>query len=199
MYMPNHRRNRLFRMLTALVLIAGCTTTPRPAPKDGSVKVAGISMAEAVDAAETALSRMQFVIAKADRQQGMIATRPLTGAQFFEFWRCDNAGPAEALQANLQTLRRSVELHFRPDGDQIHIDCRVHVQRLSLPANEVASVSQAYRMYSRSTPTLQRLELEPEQQEGLAWIDLGEDPALAQRVLKHIIQRMHRQEKDETT
>ena len=156
-------------------------------------------MAEAMSVAEAALGRMHFVIEKADPQRGIIRTKPLTGAQFFEFWRSDNVGPARVVEANLHTLQRSVELRLQPDGGQIRIDCHVHVQRLSLPANEVASVSQAYRMYSKSTPTIQRLELEPGQQEDLAWIDLGEDRALAERILKRVAERIGYQEKDETT
>ena len=187
-------------MLLSLLLVAGCATPQQqPAPKDGSVNIADISVAEAMAVAEAALSRMQFAIEKADPEQGVIRTKPLTGAQFFEFWRSDNVGPVQAIEANLHTLRRSVELRLQPNGNQVRVDCRVHVQRLSLPANEVASVSQAYRMYSASTRTIQRLELEPAQQEGFAWIDLGEDPALAERILKHVIERIQPQEKDETT
>lgn len=186
-------------MLVGLVLAAGCATSPRAVPKDGSVNIADVSMAEAMSVAEAALGRMHFVIEKADPQRGIIRTKPLTGAQFFEFWRSDNVGPARVVEANLHTLRRSVELRLQPDGGQIRIDCHVHVQRLSLPANEVASVSQAYRMYSKSTPTIQRLELEPGQQEDLAWIDLGEDRALAERILKRVAERIGYQEKDETT
>lgn len=189
----------MFWILMGLMLVAGCAAPQGAAPKEGSVNIANVSMADAMTVAEAALGRMHFVIEKADPQQGIIRTKPLTGAQFFEFWRSDNVGPARVVQANLHTLRRSVELRLQPDGGQIRIHCHVNVQRLSLPANEVASVSQAYRMYSKSTPTIQRLELAPEQQEGLAWIDLGEDPALAERVLKRIAERIQPQEKDETT
>ena len=149
-------------------------------------------------AAEAALTRMRFVVEKADVEQGIIRTKPLTGAQFFEVWRSDNVGPAEVLQANLHTLRRSVELHLRPQGNQVRIDCRVHVERLSLPANEIASVSQAYRLHSGSSATIQRLELQPEQRDRMAWMDLGDDPALAERILQRMARRMMHREKDET-
>ncbi|UCD52452.1 MAG: hypothetical protein JSW27_07410 [Phycisphaerales bacterium] len=191
-------RNRVFWMSVCLALAAGCATAPKPTPKDGFVNVADISMAEATAAAKAALSRMHFVVEKADPTEGVIRTRPLTGAQFFEFWRSDNAGPEQTAEASLHTLRRWVEIHVQPSDDQLRIDCTVRVQRLSLPANEITSVSQAYRMYSASTPTIQRLELRPEQQEGLAWIDLEDDPALADRILKRIIQRIPQPEEDET-
>jgi len=197
--MHRSRKTRLFWILVGLMLLAGCAAPQGGALREESVNITAVSMADAMNVAEATLSRMQFVIEKADLNQGIIRTRPLTGAQFFEFWRSDNVGPTQALEANLQTLRRSVELHLTPYGDQIRMDCHVHVQRLSLPANEVASVSQAYRMYSKSTPTMQRLELEPEQREGLAWIDLGEDPSLAKRILKQVTERICSEGKDETT
>lgn len=197
--MRKYMRNRAFWTLTCLALLTGCATTQELTPNAGSVNVPDISVAEAMAAAETVLGGMHFVVEKADPVQGVIRTKPLTGAQFFELWRCDNVGVAQTMEASLQTLRRFVELRLQSDGGQVRIDCHVHVQRLSLPANEIASVSQAYRMYSASTSTVQRLELRPEQREGLAWIDLGEDPALAERILKRITQRIPQQEKDETT
>ena len=187
-----------FWTLACLALAGGCATAQKPTVQDGSVNVADISTAEAMEVAEATLSRMHFVVEKSDPAAGVIRTKPLTGAQLFEFWRSDNVGLAQTAEANLHTLRRWVELRIQPGDGQARIDCTVRVQRLSLPANEVASVSQAYRMYSVSTPTIQRLELGPEQQEGLAWIDLGEDPALAERILKRVIERIPQPEKDET-
>lgn len=197
--MHQHRRDSVFCGLIGLLLLAGCATAPKPASEDGSVNILDTSMDEAMAAAEAALTRMQFVVEKADLDQGVIRTKPLTGAQFFEFWRSDNVGPADTLQANLHTLRRSVELRLRPQGNQVRIDCRVHVERLSLPANEIASISQAYRLHSGSSATIQRLELEPEQRDRLAWMDQGDDPALAERILQRIARRILHREKDETS
>jgi len=186
--MNRSKQSNLLCTGIALALLAGCATSPRDAAEPGqdTVRVSNVSVADAMTAAEDVLGRMHFVIEKADPQLGLIRTKPLSGAQFLEFWRSDNVGAARAIEANLHTLRRSVELQFRPASDHLAIDCTVTVQRLSLPENEVASVSQAYRMHSRSTPTVQRLELEPWQQEGLDWIDLGNDPLLAQRILTRI-------------
>lgn len=196
--MCKYMRIRVSRILACLMLVGGCATAQKPGPRDGSVNVADISMAEAMEAAEVTLSRMHFVVEKADPAAGVIRTKPLTGAQFFEFWRSDNVGLAQTAEASLHTLRRWVELRIQPSDGQVRIDCAVRVQRLSLPANEIASVSQTYRMYSASTPTIQRLELGPEQQEGLAWIDLDDDPALAERILQRIIERIPQPEEEET-
>ncbi len=47
---------------------------------------------QAMQTAEDVLSRMHFTIDKSDAEQGIIRTRPLPAAQFFEFWRSDNVG-----------------------------------------------------------------------------------------------------------
>jgi hypothetical protein len=145
---------------------------------------------------------MHFAIEKLDAEQGLVRTRPLRGAQFFEFWRSDNASTYSWEEANLQSVRRSVELRVRPeDGGQrtedgntprLCIECTVSVQRLSLPPNEVTGTSEAYRIHSASVPTLQRIEVTPQQRRAMAWIDLGQDPDLAARILARVEQRLER-------
>ncbi len=188
--MSKHHKHNLLWVLSSFALLAGCAQPRYTASEEAPLCLSDVSMADAMTAAETTLRRMHFVIEKADPERGIIRTRPLAGAQFFELWRSDNVGVAQTAEASIHTIRRSVELQLRSHDGQVRVECRVRVQRLSLPENEVASVSQAYRMYSKSTPTLQRLELEPGQKERLAWIDLGEDPALAERILKRIAQRI---------
>jgi hypothetical protein len=208
----------VYVLLAGVLFGAGCVSrsaAPAPVP----VRIVceeGVTTAEVMQAAEKVLMEMQFSIEKLDVEQGIIRTRPLRGAQFFEFWRSDNANAFACAEANLQTIRRSVQLRVRTkdggprteDGGQktedggrrtesgedagLCIECDVSVQRLSLPANEVAGVSQAYRMHSRSSRTLQRLEVTAQQQQAMAWIDLGPDPDLAARILDRVEQRLGR-------
>jgi len=162
----------------------------------------GVTRADVVQAAGDVLTRMHFAIEKLDAEQGIVRTRPLRGAQFFEFWRSDNASPYNGEEANLQSVRRSVELRVKPeDGGQRTedgntprwcLECTVSVQRLSLPPNEVTGTSQAYRIHSASMPTLQRIEVTPQQRRAMAWIDLGQDPDLAARILHRVEERLNR-------
>ncbi len=162
----------------------------------------GVTRAKVVQAAGDVLTRMHFAIEKLDAEQGLVRTRPLRGAQFFELWRSDNASTYSWEEANLQSVRRSVELRIKPqDGGQrtedgntprLCIECTVSVQRLSLPPNEVTGTSEAYRIHSASVPTLQRIEVTPQQQTAMAWIDLGQDPDLAARILARVEQRLER-------
>ncbi len=193
--------------LAGTLLGAGCGGQNASRPPVQAVYAERATRATVLQAAHEVLSRMQFPIEKLDVEQGIVRTRPLRGAQFFEFWRSDNAGPFNVAEANLQTIRRSVEIrvkkraadHRQKAGDAfglqpatsgLCIECGVSVQRLSLPGNEIASVSQAYRIHSQSTPTVQRLAVTPQQERGMAWVDLGQDPQLAAEILRRVAQRL---------
>ena len=140
----------------------------------------------AMHAAEDVLGSMHFEIDKADMQKGYIRTRPLAGAQFFEFWRSDNVGFKKQLLSNLHSIRRIVELEIKSQDDELDIDCKVHVQRLSMPQHEIASNAQAYQMFTASSVSLQRLEPNPEQKTGMTWIEINNDKKLEGEILKRI-------------
>jgi hypothetical protein len=191
-------------LVTGVLLTAGCGGQ-NAAPAQMLCED-GITVAAVMAAADDVLSQMQFPIEKLDPQHGIIRTRPLRAGQIFEFWRSDNIGPFNTAEANLQTIRRSVELRVKKQatdrgpeavgasGPQaaagLCIECDVSVQRLSLPGNEIASVSQAYRIHSRSEPTVQRLAVTPQQEQAMAWVDLGRDPQLAAEILRRVAQRL---------
>ena len=186
-------------MLTCALVLAGCAQQPS-APlvvkvQDGILHVEqsrGIGTADMMEVTEDVLAGMHFTIEKADVQSGFIRTRPLPGAQFFEFWRSDNVGSDNTLAANLHTIRRTVTLNISQQGEQLHIGCEVQAQRLSLPQRQVSSSARLYGMFSLSSPSLQRLKLNPEQKKEIAWIDLGRDSRLEAEILKRIETRIVR-------
>jgi hypothetical protein len=187
-----HKRtgNLCTHALIACALVsAGCAQQQRRAIT-APVSVPDIGKAETMEVAEDVLAGMHFAIEKADVASGLIRTRPLPGAQFFEFWRSDNVGGKNSLQANLQTIRRTVELDISQHGDQLQIDCDVRVQRLSLPERDVSSSARAYGMFTRSSPSLQKMSFDTWQEKEIAWIDLGKDTRLAAEILKRIEKRL---------
>ncbi len=152
---------------------------------------------QAMEVAEDILVKMHFTIEKADanpatlgtntrRWRGFIRTRPLPGAQFFEFWRSDNVGAGNWLESNLHSIRRVVELNMSEQDEGLCINCDVQIYRLSLPERRVSSSARAYDMFSASSPALQRIQLNPKQKEDMAGIDLGKDTQLAAEILKRI-------------
>ena len=180
---------RALALVTCALVLAGCGRT-REQESFGQITVTSDRKLEAMEIAEDVLARMHFTIEKADVESGFIKTRPLPGAQFFEFWRSDSIGADNYLQANLHTVRRTVELNVSHRGREMHINCEVQVQRLSLPEHEITGSAGAYELFSRSRPSLQRLQLHPEQRKDMVWIDLGRDELLETEILRQVEQRI---------
>lgn len=194
----------IYVLLICALMAAGCTqqtsTPPRIKVQDSDLLVGldqGIGTVDLMEVAEDVLVRMYFTIEKADVQSGLIRTRPLSGAQFFEFWRSDNVGADNTLAANLHTIRRTVTLDIDQQDEQLRIGCEVQAQRLSLPERQVSSSARVYRMFSLSSSSLQRLKLNPEQKKEMAWIDLGRDSRLETEILKRIEARIIQQMRHE--
>jgi len=141
---------------------------------------------EVMGAAEDILGQMHFTIEKADYDIGYIRTRPLSGAQLFEFWRTENIGLKNNLLSNLHSIRRIVELNINKQQEQLDIDCEVRVQRLSMPQREITSSARAYQLFTRSSLYFQRLELNSEQEESMVWLNLDRDLELEAEILKRI-------------
>jgi hypothetical protein len=181
-----------YAILMGILALAGCAKKYQRQTTE-QIHVSDIDKAETMELAEDVLAQLHFTIDKADFDCGLIRTRPLPGAQFFEFWRGDNVGGDNNLLANLHTIRRTVELDISQQENKICIGCHVKVQRLSMPEREITSSARAYEMFSRSSPSLQRLTLNPEQAKATTWVDLGSDMLLATEILKRIEERIQYQ------
>jgi len=192
-----------YALMICALLLAGCA---QQASAPHGVKVQdntlyieqsrSIGKADTMEVAEDVLAEMHFNIEKADIDSGLIRTRPLPGAQFFEFWRSDNVGSENSLAANLHTIRRTVELNISQRDGELCLGCDVRVQRLSIPERQLSSSSRVYQLFSESNPSLQRLTLNPEQKEEMAWINLDNDTRLAAEILKRIEARIVRRTSD---
>lgn len=191
----NKVKSFCFAAGAALFFLAGCAETQRYESVE-QICVPDVGKAQVMQAAEDVLGQMHFTIDKADVEQGFIRTRPLPGAQSFEFWRSDNIGAFNSAEANLHSIRRTAELDINRQEEKLCIACNVKVQRLSLPEHEVSSSARAYEMFSKSTAAMQRLELRPEQKKKMAWIDLDKDVRLATEILKRIEEQIAKAQKE---
>lgn len=175
-------------LLCFTVLLSGCSHPAGTEPT--GISVQSIPTGELMTTACDVLEQMHFHIDKADPNQGFIRTAPLPGAQWFEFWRQDNVGLKASLEANLQSLRRTVELHWIPAQPSAQLTCTVKVQRLTFPTQPIVSSAQAYRMLAAGTPTIQHLQLNENQRAQMAWLNLGDDPKLAALICQRIKSRL---------
>jgi hypothetical protein len=182
--------------LAAVLLLAGCTEQASRTPTDMQVEPLCFSRSAQPDSsavvttAEDVLAKMHFTIEKADKDAGVIRTRPLVGAQFFELWRKDSVGGFNRAEANLHSLRRTVELRIRETDRNLCIDCLALTQRLTVPQQDIISSARTREAFSRSTSLLRKMEVEPEQGGKVGWIDLGNDVPLAEEILKRIQERL---------
>jgi hypothetical protein len=172
-------------LIVCALILMGCAQ-PQHQEVVEQICLSDMDKQQAMQAAEDVLGRMNFTIDKSDAEQGVIRTKPLSAAQSFEFWRSDNVGSFNTTEANLHSIRRTAELGISRQGGQLCISCNVKVQRLSLPERDITSSGRAYEMFSRSEPSIQILQLHPEQKKGMAWIDLDSDRQLATEILKRI-------------
>jgi hypothetical protein len=181
----NKLKSSLFTACAALLFLAGCAKPNRNETVE-PICPAGIDKQQAMQIAEDVLGKLHFSIDKSDANLGVIKTRPLAGAQFFEFWRKDNVGSFNSSEANLHSIRRIAELNIKQQDTHLCISCNVNTQRLNLPEQELRSNARAYDLFSQSSRTEQRLILNPEQKRGMVWVNLGNDTKLATVILKRI-------------
>jgi len=168
--------------LAALLFAAGCAGQEQLSATE-PICISGSTKTKAMWASEIALGKMHFTLDKSDAEQGLIRTNPLSGAQFFEFWRDDNVGAFNTAEANLNSIRRIAELSISQQENQVCISCNVTAQRLSLPENEITSTSQMRSVYSQNHS---KKSSGSAQDRTAAWIDLGRDSRLETKILKRI-------------
>lgn len=180
-----------------LFVLSGCDSEVQIASSE-PLCMRAIRKAQLMEVCEDILVRKQFVIEKYDLENGFIKTRPLSGKQFFEFWRSDNAGSFNSTEANIQSIQRSVIINIQESKNQLCIDCDVSVQRLSIPEQDILGMRQTSGTFTHSSDSLQklRLRLKNEQQEDIAvaWMDIGTDGALERVILEQIEKKINKLE-----
>ena len=164
-------------------LFVGCTANNYAKPVD-RICSSKANVPKTMAVAEEVLTKMYFVIEKADIDQAVIRTRPLAAAQAFEFWRRDTIGKNARLKANLQSLQRIVEMTFTEQAGRVCIDCTVWLQKLSLPERDLTITSAGSSIFDEDITGTSVQKGDRIYRPG--WIDLGEDKKLATRILRRI-------------
>ena len=179
------------RILFTIGLMATCASlygcaSSQQAVSDDPVCLPNTLTDQVMQTAQSVLLSMHFEIEKFDTDARYIRTRPLSGAQFFEFWRKDNASSFARGQANLHSVRRIVELDFSPENTTTCVQCRVNVSRLSIPERQIQGFSYMGGLYTDSHTREQTLDVGTERTEGIEWLDIGPDHDLERKIIKRI-------------
>ncbi len=181
-------------VLGLFVLVCGCSSpATSPQATDTPIYQVKLGKTKTLHLARNVLLDYHFRIMKEDASAGTLRTYPLSGAQFFEFWRKDTRGSFSTLESNLHSVQRIVEITLREQAPGTAFSCVVRAERLSVPGHGIESDSQAYRMLSDSSRSLQKLKLTPYQQRNMEWIDLGLDRGLSERIAAEIVRKAGRQ------
>lgn len=170
-----------------VIAVFGCASEVAVEP-DVPVCMSLDSRGDTMKLCEDVLAGMHFEIEKYDVEKGFIKTRPLRGAQFFEFWRIDNAGSENAAMSNQHSILRTAELQVDQNGGQFCVECKVSMRRLSIEETEMTNTSINRGIFSGSR-TFQKLHPDTKK---LEWIDMGEDKKLEQRILGRILYRFEK-------
>jgi hypothetical protein len=175
-------------MLMVMVTLAGCGCGQwaegtrqecRPADRVPAMK-----------AAQDVLVGMGFQMDKYDVEAGIIRTKPLSGAQAFEVWRGDSAGGCNWAESSIHSLKRVVEMTFTQADGKVCMVCDAKTMRLSLPEKQAAGTAGAHAMFTRSSSQLMTTKVNPDQEKQMAWVDMGSDARLAEKILSGVVERL---------
>jgi hypothetical protein len=177
-------------MLTAMAAFSGCECGQWA--QGTRQECRPVEVASAMKAAQDVLVGMGFQIDKYDVEAGIVRTKPLGGAQAFEVWRGDNAGGCNWAEANLHSLKRVVEITFTRTDGNVCMVCDARTMRLSLPEKQVAGTAGAHAMFTRSSSQLMTTRVNPSQEKQMAWVDMGSDARLAEKILNGVVRKLPR-------
>jgi hypothetical protein len=102
-------------------------------------------------ACEEVVAERQFAPERVDYRNGILTTRPLPGAQFWELWRRDVNDGYSMAESNLATVRRRVQVELLPTTSGIGFEARpkVVVERQSSRERRVSIGALNYQVLNR--------------------------------------------------
>ena len=90
-----------------------------------------------------------FRLDRQDYRAGLLTTRPMVSAQWFEPWRRDVRTAADRNESSLATIRRTIRFEFNQQGDGAYrVTPKVLVERQALAEQRITS-SVVYQQYFR--------------------------------------------------
>ena len=176
----------VFGSLFGSLLLNGCASAPVESIKEG-VREGIIVEAEAGilwQSCKSELKNRGFRLDRVDLRSGVIDTFPMVSSQWFEFWRHDVVDTASLAESSLQTIRRRVGIKLTPLGEnKYRFDCRVTVQKLSMPPSAVSGSVWAENVFYS---TAGRSPIWNDPDGGRVWVTLGNDTYLADEIIRSV-------------
>lgn len=137
-------------VLAAVCLTGGCASHTEPVVDVGPRTDAERNFQAVWDASLATLRAWGWEVAYADRRAGRIVTQPMTGKQFWEFWREDAATTRGTMESSLQTIFRQAHVTVRPRedaDDRYAVSAYVTETRSNRPQPQLEASSEAILMF----------------------------------------------------
>jgi len=175
--------------LVLLILLSGCALTRRTASREAPSESAGPENPILVRANNddecwektVDLLHDYFEIARENRLDGVIETRPKVGASLLEPWHKDSRGLRNRLESTFQSIRRRgfISITSTPEGYLVGVEVFKETEDVVIRDGNSAgnATFQENRPLQRDLRTVVG-ESAPE-----GWISLGRDARLEQRIL----------------
>ena len=185
--------------LVACLWLAGCANYTTPIVPEEQLAPAERNFQLVWQSTLDVLGEYYFTVDQQDRREGRIATLPLTGQQWFEFWRKDAATREDLAEGSLQTIYRTVRVHVEPVADSEGLfAARVEVftSRSEQITRPLTNVVQAYNLFAipgesrRLEAMLSRQSVEDIPHARV--IPLGRDEKLESKLAQAIADRVRR-------
>ena len=176
------------------VILGGCNSISEQSTHDNKLEnslVIECSLANCMIVSENVLKNLCFVIDKRDVDAGYISTRSLSAGQLPEFWRRDNVGVENIIEANIQSLVRSAYITVEDFDGKLKVDCVVEVQRLNIDAPQADMFSALSNSVTSSSTMSQKLYVSQDSKAGdgkivQSWVKLGRDAMLEDYIINEI-------------
>jgi hypothetical protein len=222
MIAPATNRVRSFCILCMILVIGGALTgcarnaratattfpatvtnpaTTQPAywldqPANASARFGDFS--QLFQASEDSARDFLFRIDRVDYRAGLLTTRPMVSAQWFEFWRRDTQTWDDLAESSLATIRRTIRFEFvRLDDGSFEVTPKVLVERETVAESRVTSPTNYRRVFHNEIDPRRRARGTRESDVGTRlpgryWTPIGRDPALEEALARSIEKKVAR-------
>jgi hypothetical protein len=131
-----------------------------------------------------------FDIARENRIDGIIETKPKVGSSLFEPWHHETVGFYNRLESTLQSIRRRGFIHLTPGDGGYLISVEIYKELQDVPNSGVPGAGAA--TFQQNNPLQRDLSLVVGQRSPEGWIVTGRDVAAEQSILSDLHQEFLR-------
>jgi hypothetical protein len=180
-------------LLLSAALMAGCAGFHRPPPPTATTQAVNAVFIPNQDQ-EFVWERVvdvvhdYFDIARENRLDGIIETRPLVAASMLEPWHHDSVGLSNRLEGTLQSIRRRGFVNVTPAQGGYLVSVEIFKEQEDVVTTPDKSAGNS--TFQESRPLQRDLTLVVGDTAPQGWIALGHDQALEAKMLKQIQKKL---------